>query len=193
MSPVPVHKARDHSSDPAPATPFLRRLWRATLLDAEIYEEVEHDRSATPQAAAVVLLAALGGGIGSWENAGMAGVVVSALAVVVGWNAWAFITCVIGTRLLPEPQTVADHGELLRTIGFSAAPGILAIFGLIPGLNPWLYMVLGAWLLCAMVVAVRQALDYEGTFRAVLVCLIGFPLSAGLLALSFLVMGPWPI
>jgi hypothetical protein len=176
-----------------PRTPFVMRMLRAAILDAEVYEEVEHDRRATHQAAAVVLLAALAGGIGGIENAGLAGVAVTAVAVVVGWISWAWITCVIGTRLLPEPQTVADHGELLRTIGFSASPGCLAVLGVVPGLNPWLYMVIGVWLLVAMVVAVRQALDYDGTIRAVLVCAIGFPVSLILMALSFLVMGPWPI
>jgi len=174
-------------------TRFVMRMVRAAALDPALYEEVEHDRRATPQAAMVVLLAALGGGIGGFENAGPAGVVVTAAAVVVGWVAWAWITCVIGTKLLPQPQTVADHGQLLRTIGFSASPGCLAVLGVVPGLNPWLYGLIGIWLLVAMVVAVRQALDYHGTLRAVLVCAIGFPVSAILLALSFLVMGPWPI
>jgi hypothetical protein len=181
------------SENKASPTPFFNRMLRAALFDAEIYEEVEADRNATRQSAAVVLLAALGIGIGSWANAGLEGAVVSALAVLVGWYAWAYITCVIGTRLLPQSQTVADHGELLRTIGFSAAPGTLAIFGLIPGLNPWLFLVVGTWLLIAMVIAIRQALDYTSTFRAILVCLVGFPVAVVLLVLAFLVMGPWPL
>ncbi len=174
-------------------TSFHRRALGAALLDAEIYEEVEADRSAGGQATVVVLLMALGGGIGSFENAGFAGIAVSAVAALVGWVAWAWITYWIGTRILPTPDTVADYGELLRTIGFSSAPGMFAVFGLIPGLNPWLYVAIGAWLLTAMVVAVRQALDYTSTLRAIAVCAIGLPLSVFLLATSFLFMGPWPI
>jgi hypothetical protein len=175
------------------ATPFPRRVLRAMLIDAELYEEVEADRSAGLQAGIVVLLASVAGGIGSFGNGGFAGVWISALAAGGGWVAWAFITYWIGTRLLPEPQTVADHGELLRTIGFSSAPGMLTVFGVIPGLNPWIYLIAGAWMLVAMVVAVRQALDYTGTLRAIAVCAIGFPLAAVVLTISFLFMGPWPI
>jgi hypothetical protein len=174
-------------------TPFHRRVLGAALLDAKIYEEVEADRSAGGQATLVVLLMALGGGIGSFENAGFAGIAVSTVAALVGWVAWAWITYWIGTRILPTADTVADHGELLRTIGFSGAPGMFAVFGVVPGLNPWLYVTVGVWLLSAMVVAVRQALDYTSTLRAIAVCLIGLPLSAFLLTISFLLMGPWPI
>jgi hypothetical protein len=39
------------------------------------------------------------------------------------------------------------------------------------------------WMLVSMVVAVRQALDYESTSRAILVCAIGWVLS-GLLVLA---------
>lgn len=175
------------------ATPFPRRVVRAALLDAELYEEVEADRGANGQAFVVVLMMALGGGIGSWHNAGLAGVAASAAGALAGWVAWAWITYWIGTRILPTRDTVADHGELLRTIGFSSAPGMFAVFGVIPGLNPWLYVAVGAWLLVAMVIAVRQALDYTSTWRAIAVCAIGLPLSIVVLTLSFLLMGPWPI
>jgi RsiW-degrading membrane proteinase PrsW (M82 family) len=79
----------------------------------------------------------------------------------------------VGTKLLPEPQTSSDPGELLRTIGFSSAPGIIRVLGIIPGLAAIVFLVAGIWMLIAMVIAVRQALDYESTWRAVGVCLIG--------------------
>jgi hypothetical protein len=163
------------------------------MLDPDLYEEVEADRTAGGQALTVVVLMALGGGIGSFHNAGLVGVAVSTAAALVGWVAWAWITYLIGTRILPTPDTVADHGELLRTIGFSSAPGMFAVFGVVPGVNPWLYIAVGAWLLTAMVIAVRQALDYTSTWRAIAVCAIGLPLSVLVLAFSFLLMGPWPI
>jgi len=43
------------------------------------------------------------------------------------------------------------------------------------------------WMLLAMVVAVRQALDYESTWRAVAVCLVGWLLTSVIIvALAFL-------
>ena len=68
----------------------------------------------------------------------------------------------------------ADWGELLRTTGFAAAPGMLRIFGIVPGLTGLVFFVASLWMLAAFVVAVRQALDYTSTGRAVAVCLIGW-------------------
>jgi len=93
---------------------------------------------------------------------------------LIGWYIWAYLTFLIGTKLLPEPQTEADLGQLLRTIGFASSPGIIRILGVIPGLNLIVNLVASIWMLVAMIIAVRQALDYKGTLRAVLVCIIGF-------------------
>jgi hypothetical protein len=98
----------------------------------------------------------------------------------------------IGTKLLPEPQTKADHGELLRTIGFSSAPGMLRILSIIPGLMWIVYTISGIWMLVAMVVAVRQALDYQSTLRAVGVCLIGWIIQALIVSLLFAIFGGAP-
>jgi hypothetical protein len=80
--------------------------------------------------------------------------------------------------LLPEPDTRADHGELLRTIGFASAPGLIRVFGIVPGLTAFVFAVAGGWMLVAMVIAVRQALDYKSTWRAIGVCVIGFVVQA---------------
>jgi hypothetical protein len=172
---------------------FVARAVRASLLDAEVYEEVEADTRAIGQAALVVVLSALAAGVGSFENGGWFGVAWCTAAALVGWLAWAWVACMIGTRLLPEPQTSSNIGELLRTLGFAAAPGILRVFGLIPVLNPWLYVLTGVWMLAAMIVALRQALDYESTGRAVAVAIIGAPLEAMLLIGTIVVVGPWPV
>ena len=93
---------------------------------------------------------------------------------MIGWYIWAFLTYWIGTKLLPEKETKADYRQLLRTTGFSSAPGILRIFGIIPFLNSVVFLVTGIWMLAAMIIAVRQALDYQSTPRAVGVCAIGW-------------------
>ena len=98
----------------------------------------------------------------------------TAIASLVGWFLWAGVTYLVGTRLLPGPQTQADFGQLLRTLGFSASPGVFQIFGIIPVIGAVIGLAASLWQLAAMVVAVRQALDYESTGRAVLVCVVGF-------------------
>jgi hypothetical protein len=153
----------------------------AAKLDAATYEEVEADATATPQALLVVVLAAVAGGVSAIRATGIVGLVLAGLASLLGWYVWAFITLVLGTRLLPGAKTDADLGQLLRTIGFSAAPGVIRVLGILPVLDRPVSVVASLWMLAAMVVAVRQALDYEATGRAVAVCVIGFVLNFGLL------------
>ena len=146
------------------------RMIRAAKLDVHLYEEVEEDQGAMAQAMTVVVLSSLAAGIGN-PNAGL---IVTTIAALSGWYVWAFLTYLIGTKVLPEPQTSADHNELLRTIGFSSAPGLIRIAGIIPGLREMTFLVAGIWMLLAMVIAVRQALDYTSTWRALGVCTIGW-------------------
>ena len=174
-------------------TPFIDRMIRAAKLDVNLYEEVEADKSAMSQALGVVVLSSLAGGIGFMQQAGMKGLLIGTVGSLLGWYIWAFMTYVIGTKLLPEPQTHADYGELLRTIGFSSAPGLIRIFAIIPGLGTIVNIVASIWMLIAMVIAVRQALDYHSTYRALGVCLIGWLVQAVILALMLPMMGEVPV
>ena len=152
---------------------FVERVIGAAKLDAHIYEEVEHDRTAMAQAMTVVVLSAVAAGIGSL-NGGFGGLVAVSVAALVGWFIWGGLTYLIGTKLLPEANTKADIGEMLRTIGFSSAPGVLRIFGFVPVLGGVISFIASVWMLVAMVIAVRQALDYTSTNRALGVCAIGW-------------------
>lgn len=165
----------------------MDRMRRAALLDTALYEEVEADTHATWQAVGVVILSSLGAGIGSGASHGVGGVAVWTLIVLVGWYAWAYLTYVIGSRFLPEPQTNVTHGELLRTIGFSSSPGVLRLLGIIPGLRSIVFAVVSVWMLVAMIIAVRQALDYTSTYRAIGVCSIGW---LAILILIFIFASP---
>lgn len=173
--------------------PLPRRMLRAALLDGDLYEEVEADRQATGQALAAVLLSAAAAGVGSFWNGGVPGILWSSAAALAGWYVWAYVTWWIGTRWLPTPSTSADPGELLRTLGFASSPGVLRLLGVVPPLAGPVFLVCTLWMLVSMVVAVRQALDYESTGRAIAVCAIGFPLYALFLAASLLLLGPWPV
>ena len=152
---------------------FVERVVGAARLDARTYEEVEADPTAMGQAMAVVAASALAAGVGSISS-GATGVVAAVVGGIVGWFLWAVVTWLVGTKLLPEPGTSADLGQMLRTIGFSAAPGLLNVLGIIPLVGLVVWLVAAVWQLVAMVVAVRQALDYTSTGRAVLVCFIGW-------------------
>ncbi|MGD8896464.1 MAG: YIP1 family protein [Acidobacteriota bacterium] len=152
---------------------FVERVVGAARLDVRIYEEVEADATATPQAMGVVALAALAGGIGV-ARAGGTGVLATVVGGLVGWVVWAALIWLVGAKLLPESSTKSDIGELLRTLGFAASPGLLLVLRILPLIGWLVAFVVWIWQLAATVVAVRQALDYKSTGRAVLVCLIGW-------------------
>lgn len=169
-------------------TTYKERLIGAAKLNAALYEEVEADRSAMNQALLTVVLSSIAAGIGAVGKGGAPGIVVGTITALAGWFIWAFLTYVIGTKLLPESQTSSTLGEMLRAIGFSSAPGLIRVLGIIPGLTGIVFFIASIWMLVAMVVGVRQALDYTSTLRAVGVCLIGWLVQAlifGLLFFSF--------
>jgi len=172
-----------------PPTSYLARIIRAARLDSQLYEEVEADRSATWQALSVVILAGLASGIGMLGHvSSVAIVIVNIVVALLSWVIWAVMTYWIGVHVLPEPQTQSDIGELLRTTGFSSAPGLIRVLGAVPGVvdpvHQMLYLVAAVWMLVAMVIAVRQALDYQSTWRAIGVCLIGWTVQAVILIVT---------
>ena len=155
-------------------TSMVDRMIRAAKLDAQLYEEVEADKGTLGQAMGVVVLASIAAGVGSGSLGGFSGFFIGTAGALFSWFIWAALTYFIGTRILPEPTTRADIGELLRTTGFSSSPGLIRVLGLVPGFTAIVFLVSGVWMLTAMIIAVRQALDYQSTFRAVGVCIIGW-------------------
>jgi len=173
----------------SPMASLTERMIRAARLDVALYEEVEGDPTAMKQAMTVVVLSAVAAGVGAGRHVGLGGVVALIVVALAGWYIWALLTYWIGTRILPEPSTRADHGELLRCIGFASAPGILRVLGIVPGLRGLAFAVTGIWMLVATVIAVRQALDYTSTGRAAGVCLIGWIVQAILVAVVMGLLG----
>ena len=167
---------------------FGNRIIRAAKLDVALYEEVEADKSSLGQAMGVVILSSIAAGIGS-TSAGILEMLIGAVVALAGWYIWAYLTYFIGTKFLPEPQTKADHGELLRTIGFSSSPGLIRVLGVVPVMREIVFLIAAIWMLVAMVIAVRQALDYTGTLRAIGVCAIGWIIQTVMLGLLFYVFG----
>jgi hypothetical protein len=173
---------------------FVTRLVGAATLDARVYEDVEADSAATAQAVVVILLGTVAAGFGArgW-NAQPESVfefsIVAATIALVSWACWALLTFEIGGRLMPERQTKVDVAQLLRTIGFSAAP---ALFLVVAGFaaTTFVFAATAVWMLATMVMAIRQALDYTSTMRAFAVCAIGGFLTLTFVVIIGLVFGP---
>jgi hypothetical protein len=160
---------------------FAYRLMGAAALDASTYEILEADRGATRQAFIVVVLSSLaaGFGAGGWNGPGVTTLLTVTTLALVSWIAWVFLILEIGDRFLRQSRTQVTTLELLRTVGFAASPGLLQVFALFPPLTVPVFAGTWLWMLAAMVVAVRQALDYSSTRRALLVCAIALCLIFG--------------
>ena len=150
------------------------RIFQAAKLEVRLYQRVKADKKAMSQAAGVVLLSSVAAGLGTITRAGLGGVVPGTITALIRWCLWAFLTYQIGTRLLPEARTKADIGQFARTVGFSATPGLIRVFGILSPAAEMVFLVADMWMLVAMVIAVRQALDYVWTARAVGVCVPGW-------------------
>ena len=154
---------------------MISRMLRASMLDAHVYEEVESDSSAIVQAVLIVVVVAVARGVATLSvTDNILGIAFGIIAGLLSWAVWAFITYMVGTKLLKTGDTESSWGELARVTGFAQSPGILFLIAVVPVVGTWILPVVSLWQLAAMVVGIRQALDYSSTFRAIGVVLIGF-------------------
>ena len=152
---------------------FINRVFRAIKIDVELYEEVEKDKSATLQAGLVVVLSSLAAGVGALQL-GASNFFLAPVVSLLSWYIWAYIIYFVGVKLFGGPTTKSNHGELLRTIGFSSAPGLIRVFGFTPDLMTVTFIGSAFWMLACMVVAVRSALDYESLWKALGVVVVAW-------------------
>jgi len=161
---------------------FLNRVFRAIKIDLELFEEVEKDKKATIQAGLVVVLSSLAAGVGSF-HLGASNFLVAPVLSLLSWYVWAYIIYFVGVKLFGDNKTKADHGELLRTIGFSSAPGLIRVFGITPELMTVTFVGSAFWMLACMVVAVKSALDYDSLWKAFGVVVVSWLFQAFILLL----------
>lgn len=158
---------------------FIRRVMGALCLDRQTFEDVEADPAATQQALLVVVLSSLatGFGLARGEFADLTPFFALTGAALLGWLAWATLVYLVGVNLLPAADTRSSPAELLRVTGFAAAPGLVHVLAPLSLLSGPVLLLGSVWMLAAMVVGVRQALDFASLSRAVAVCLTGWLLS----------------
>jgi hypothetical protein len=161
---------------------FTERMMGAATLNIATYEEVEHDQTATGQAAGVVALVAIASAIGSYGMGGVYGSLGQLVSAFIGWVVWSAVTLLIGTKVFGG---TADMGEMLRTLGFAQSVGVIKILGIVPLLGWIAGLAAGIWMLVCGVVAVRQALDFT-TGKAIGTVILGW---LAMVALAVLVGG----
>lgn len=157
----------------AASTGLVDRMMRAARLDAAVYTEVEHDTTATTQAATVVVIGAIAGGIGTIGGGGdlISSIIAGVVSGLLGWAAFAYVAFLVGTKLLPGANTRADWGEVARTLGFAYTPNVLNVLGFIPGIGGLVRLVVSIWFLVATVVGLKAALEMS-TGRAIAVAVV---------------------
>ena len=156
---------------------FINRIFRAIKIDIDLYEEVEKDKSATVQAGIVVVLSSLAAGVGALQM-GASNFLLAPILSLLSWYVWAYVIYFVGVKLFGGPNTKSDHGELLRTIGFSSAPGMIRIFGITPDLMTVTFVGSAFWMLACMVVAVKSALDYDSMWKSLGVVIVAWLIQA---------------
>jgi len=162
-------------------TLFFKRFIGVLVLDSSTFEEIEADRHAAMQSVTVVLLVCLAGGFAAL-GLGLAGVAGFATGTVISlgaWLVWAAAVTTVGTVVLPERKTKSDLTEVLRVLGFAAAPAVFIAFAAMKAVAAPMLVLVTIWTIAAAVLGVRQALDYRSTSRAIAVCVIALVLSFG--------------
>jgi hypothetical protein len=158
----------------------FERMIRAARLDAGFYEEIEHDPNRSREARRVVLLVAVVSGIGAGllnahyglEGAIPAGIL-RAVALWLGWVAWAAVSEWLGTTLTAGEETHSTFAEMLRVLAYAQTPWLLGALVFLPVVGRWLFLASAVWALLAGIVAIRQACDFS-TSRAVVTVVAGW-------------------
>jgi hypothetical protein len=153
---------------------FQDRVIGAMRLQPSTFEEVEHDAAATSQAAIVVAAVAMAGVVAAIPYVSITGAITALVVQLFGWVIGSFVVLLVGTKIFPGKNTEADLGQMLRTMGFAQSAGLFNVLGIIPFLGMLIRLAVAIWILVAMVIAVRQALDYDDTLKAVIVCLVAW-------------------
>ena len=154
---------------------MFARMLGAASLNPNTFEEVEHDSSATWQAVLVVIFVSIAGGIGgvlAGDGDIVRGVIFGVVRGVVSWAVWALAAMLIGTTILKTAATHADWGQVARGTGFAQTPGLLSVLVFIPIAGGIITFAVFLWQIAAMIISLRQTLDYESTWRAFFVVVI---------------------
>lgn len=168
---------------------MINRMVRAALLDADLYEEVEHNQSLTAEALRVVLIVTVLVGMGTALSAlfagnlggAVAGLFVRLAQVMLAWFVISYATYFVGTHFF---NGTATFGQLLRSLGYAFSPGSLWVVSFIPVLDRVVPVIVVLWALSAAFVAVRQALDIDNERAIGTVAVALIPALIGIIILS---------
>lgn len=133
------------------------RMVGVAILDQQVFSDIDEDPFAQFQSVQIILLSAVSSLIGL--TAGGPGLGLAA-AIVIGVRWWlmANILTRLGGHWLPNRADPVTQGRASRLIGYAHAPLFLAMLFPIPIVGPVIWIVINAWTIAAMNVAIKQLL-----------------------------------
>ncbi len=146
------------------------RIIRAGKLDVKFYEEISTDDTALGQSLVIIAGSSLAAGIGGIGKFGWSSILFGTFINLASWFLWVYIIYILGTKVARWSGSRVSFLQLLSTLGFSASPGLLRILGLVPFTTDVIFVISAIWMLIAVVVAARLALDYRRMRQAVIIC-----------------------
>lgn len=149
---------------------LIARVRRLAMLDTSVFAEVRMDRTATVPAIVVAAGSIFLFGIGGWlwfalnvdaEEPGtgevlLKSVIFGSILGIVFWAAWLGITYVLLSQVF---RARVDLNDLIRVMGFAAAPLALGVLMFIPVLDYAIGLTAIALLFGTTVVAVQSSTD----------------------------------
>lgn len=170
---------------------FLNRFVRAARLDVELYKEVVAEPLTLNQAWIVVLIYCMSASWGGFGGVGAVGTNIGMIATLISWYIWAFFTYFAATRLFHESRSEierVDRKTVIRAMGFASAPGVTRLLGVIPGLGFVALVGSTIWMIVASTIAVKQALNFQSTYRAAGAVIMAWIISAFVQVMLFVVL-----
>lgn len=160
---------------------MFERLKGVLLLDVATFEEIEHDESATGQAAIVVAVVAILSGIGigfssvfggapSESSSAIVNFIITVVWAFIAWFVWSGVTYFIGTKLFHGEAT---FGEMLRVTGYGLAPMAFIVLSAIPCIGLAIALIVMIWSLAAVFFAAKSGLDLDAG-RTLVTVIVGW-------------------
>lgn len=146
------------------------RAQNVSMLALPTFRTIQVDPNATKEAAIVVAVVAVASAIGTIGNEG-GSILVSLIGAFLSWLILSGMTYFFGANIFGTPTTQVNMKSLLRTLGYAQAPGVLALFGIIPLFGWMLVLIGGLWSFVTAIVAIRETLQLS-TQRAALIAIV---------------------
>ena len=153
---------------------FLKLIYRSIRLDNSLYKDPKTFGDASLYYAGLIII--LDGIAGAFAVSSIykTNIFLTGVTAVLSWLVWAILIFVIGIKIFPDPGTESNFKKVLVTVGLAHAPGLLRFFAVIPDLVIPIVFFTQFWIFAALVIGIREVLNFKSNFKSFGVVLIAF-------------------